>query len=161
MADPKDYDFDVSRLDNYLKRKLVAFHGYDRYNETKPPFVLNEMKIEAEFETIEDLANIIKGFDHYLFDGHIYVKNDGFPCALCLDAIFNYNEVAVSIEADDAAIALSDEMCDAISKWIKDHPIKFLYSDHSRVGSMGDYTYDVEDQDHYYKRLKELCGEEK
>ena len=52
-------------------------------------------------------------------------------------------------------------MCDAISGWIKNHPVKFLYGDGSRVGLMGDYTYDVDDPEHYYKRLKELCGEEK
>jgi hypothetical protein len=161
MVDPKDYDYDVSRLDNYLKRKLVSFHGYDRYNETKSPFVLNEMHIEAEFETIEDLADIIKSFDHYQFSDRIYVKNNGFLCSLYLDMISSYNEVAVNTEMSEAAIALSDEVCDAISGWIKNHPVKELYIDNSRVGAMGDYTYDVEDPDHYYKRLKELCGEEK
>lgn len=152
----------MTSLDRFLKKKVAIFTGCD-CEDVEYPVVGVQAKLKVEFETVEELAAFIKKEFRNMFHfgrGRLFVVGNHYPCTMNLSAILSYNKESVTKELEAYALGGDISTVESISEWIKDNPVKLLYSDDSRVGMVGDFTLDVTDPDHYYEKLKSLCGDE-
>lgn len=147
-------------MDDFLKKKIAVFEGFDS-EDVDYPITSAQMKIEVEFETLEELTVFIKKKFKNMFhfkNGRMWFIGN-YPCTLNLNLILNYNESAVSKEMDEVIASGDIEGARQIEEWLIAHPVEALYEDNSRTGLVGDYIPDVTDPDHYYEKLKSLCGD--